>query len=197
MRFGFSHRPIQPLQRSIELYQYAEELGFDYAWVPDQQFYQDPFAVLAAAAMNTRRITLGLAVTNPFTRHPALIARGIGVVDELAQGRMILVLGAANRKQVLEPLGLDTRRAAERVRETVAVVRALLAGERVEHTSRNYTLQGIQLNYRPRADIPIWIGTRSPLMLELAGEVAAGVLMEVLHTDSALDYALGQVAAGA
>jgi len=41
MRFGFSHRPIQPFQRSIELYQYAEALGFDYAWVPDQQFYQD------------------------------------------------------------------------------------------------------------------------------------------------------------
>jgi 5,10-methylenetetrahydromethanopterin reductase len=197
MRFGFSHRPIQPLQRSIELYQYAEELGFDYAWVPDQQFYQDPFACLAAAALSTRRITLGLAVTNPFTRHPALIARGIGVVDELAEGRMILALGAANRKQVLEPLGLDTARTAERLRETASIVRRLLAGERVEHETRNYTLKGIQLNYRPRADIPLWIGTRGPLVLELAGEVADGVLMEVLHTSSALDYALGRVATGA
>ena len=52
MRFGFSHRPIQPLQRSIELYQYAEELGFDYAWVPDQQFYQDPFACLVEICAN-------------------------------------------------------------------------------------------------------------------------------------------------
>ncbi len=197
MRFGFSHRPIQPLRRSIELYQYAEELGFDYAWVPDQQFYQDPFACLAAAALSTRRITLGLAVTNPFTRHPALIARGIGVVDELAEGRMILALGAANRKQVLEPLGLDTSRTAERLRETVSIVRRLLAGERVQHESRNFTLRGIQLSYRPRADIPIWIGSRSPLVLELAGEVADGVLMEVLHTPTALDYALGRVAAGA
>src|SRR5712692_1695205 len=101
MRFGFSHRPIQPFSRSIELYQWAEELGFDYAWVPDQQFYPDPFACLAAAALRTQRITLGLAVTNPYTRHPALIARGIGIVDELAGGRMILTLGAANRKQVL------------------------------------------------------------------------------------------------
>jgi 5,10-methylenetetrahydromethanopterin reductase len=197
MRFGFSHRPIHPFQHSIELYQYAEELGFDYAWVPDQQYFADPFACLAAAALSTRRITLGLAVTNPYTRHPALIARGIGVVDDLAGGRMVLGLGAANRKQVLEPMGFPTTRTAERLRETIGVVRKLLAGERVVHETRNYTLRGIQLNYRPRADIPIYLASRSPRVLELAGEAADGVLMEGLFTPTALDYALGQVRAGA
>src|SRR5262249_33738500 len=187
MRFGFSHRPIHPFQRSIELYQYAEELGFDYAWVPDQQYFADPFACLAAAALSTRRITLGLAVTNPYTRHPALIARGIGVVDDLAGGRMILGLGAANRQQRLQPRGFPTPRTAARARETIGIVRKLLAGERVVHETRNYTLSGIQLNYRPRADIPIYLASRSPRVLELAGEAADGVLIEGLFTSTGLD----------
>jgi 5,10-methylenetetrahydromethanopterin reductase len=197
MRFGFCHFPLQPVARSVELIQYAEALGFDFAWVPDQQYYADPFVVLAAAAAATSRITLGLAVTNPYTRHPVQIARAIGTCDELAGGRLVLGLGAANRKQVLEPLGLPTTRTAERLRECVAIVRALLAGERVTFESRNYTLRGIRLNFQPRASLPIYLGTRGPRVLELAGEVADGVFLEVLHTPTALDWALGHVADGA
>src|SRR5688572_9463222 len=126
MKFGFSHRPLQPYTKTVELVQLGERLGYDYAFQPDQTYRQDPFVMLTACALATERIGLGLFVTNPYTRHPALMARAAGVLVEVANGRFVLGIGAANRKQVLEPLGYDTTRTAARIREAVIVIRTLL-----------------------------------------------------------------------
>jgi 5,10-methylenetetrahydromethanopterin reductase len=197
LKFGFSHRPLQPYTRSVELVKVGERLGYDYAFQPDQTYRQDPWVVLTACALATQRITLGLAVTNPYTRHPALIARAAGVLDEVAGGRFVLGLGAANRKQVLEPLGFDTSGTAKRLKEAVLVLRRLFAGERVEYASPTLTVRGIQLEFKTRPNIPIFVASRAPLTMAVAGEVADGVFMETLLTPSALAWALDSLRKGA
>jgi len=128
LKFGFGHVPSQDYREHVRLIQLAEELGFDYAWVADQTFHRDPVAVIAAAALATQAIQLGIGVANPFTRHPAMLARSAATLDEMAEGRFSLGIGAGNRKELLRPLGLDDGDAAIRCTEMAELVRALLNG---------------------------------------------------------------------
>ena len=128
MRFGFGTVPAGPPHETVALVQFAERLGFDVAWMPDQTFYRDPFLTLAACAQGTRTITLGVGVTNPYTRHPAMIARAAATLSELCQGRFVLGIGAGNRKELIDLLGLPSDRAGARCRETALTVKRLLAG---------------------------------------------------------------------
>ncbi len=77
-------------QRLIAYARRAEELGFQTLWYADERFYREPYVGLAACALATSRIRLGPAVTDPYTRHPALTAAAIASLDELSGGRAVL-----------------------------------------------------------------------------------------------------------
>src|SRR6266545_800266 len=128
LTFGFAHVPAEHYRRHVELVLEAERLGFDYAWIPDQTFYRDPYVVLTALALTTDRIRLGLGVTNPYTRHPAMAGRAIASIAECAPGRVLLGVGAGNVRELLQPLGLDLDSPAARCREMVELVRHELDG---------------------------------------------------------------------
>jgi 5,10-methylenetetrahydromethanopterin reductase len=197
MELHFALLPDGPARATADLVRQAEALGYTTAWLPDQAYYRDPFVLMTACAQATRRIRIGLCLTNPYTRHPVLIARAIGVVDEVADGRALLALGAANRRHVLAKLGLDPSGAERRIREALLVIRRLLAGERVSYQSPTLYLDDVQLDFRPRPDLPLWIGTKGPRVLALAGEVADGVVIEGHCTPAGMDDALAHVARGA
>lgn len=197
MRYAVAFIPGMPVRRVVELAQRAEELGFDTLFIPDQTFHRDPFVVLGLCAQATTRIQLGLAVTNPYTRHPLQLARAAGVLGEVAGGRFVLGLGAGNRNRVLHGFGLSQTGSVGRLREAVDVIRRLLAGETLDYESETLVLRDVALDYVPPHPVPIYIGTRGPRTLRLAGEIADGVLMEGLCTPGGLAWALGQVAEGA
>lgn len=197
MRFGVAFIPGMPYARVVELARVAEELGYDDLYIPDQTFHRDPFALLALCADATERIGLGLAVTNPYTRHPIEIARGAGLVAEIAGGRFSLGVGAGNRPRVLTGHGIEQTGIVGRLREAVDVIRRLLAGETVDHESETLVVRDVALEFDPGADVPVFIASRGPRVLTLAGEIADGVMLEGLFTPGALDWALERVAAGA
>lgn len=197
MKFGFAFIPSMPYRQVVDLAQRAEDLGYDYVFLPDQTFHRDPFVLLGLCADVTGSITLGLAVTNPFTRHPVQIARAAGVLGEVAQGRFILGLGTGNQPRLLSGLGIDTSPAAERLGEAVHVIRALLAGDVVDYKSTWLTVNKVGLDYKPPYPVPIHIATRGRRILALAGEIADGVIMEGLFSPGALDFAMGRVREGA
>jgi 5,10-methylenetetrahydromethanopterin reductase len=196
MKFGFGANPSEHYQDFIELIQYAENLGFDYAWVPDQTFYRDPFVILGILALSTKQIQLGIGVTNPYTRHPAMIARSIGTIDEMAPGRIHLGIGAGNNKELLRPLGFDGLHAGEKCREMVEVVRALLSGVKVEYKGQYFLVDGIKLDFSTNPNIPIYIAGRGPYVLQAAGEVADGAIVGGLCTASGISYAKDQIRIG-
>jgi 5,10-methylenetetrahydromethanopterin reductase len=194
MRFGFIHLPLEP-RRSITMIQEAERLAFDTAWVPDQNFHPDAFALLGAAALQTERVRLGLGVTNPFTMHPVITARGAGTVQELSNGRFVLGYGTGNRREYLTPLGHEFTRAPERCGEGIRIMRALLAGEEVRHRSELFVADGVKLKFLARPT-PLYVSGIGPRILRVAGAVADGVIIN-FATPRALEWALGEVRAGA
>jgi 5,10-methylenetetrahydromethanopterin reductase len=197
VKFGFGHVPSQDYREHVRLVQLAEELGFDYAWIADQTFHRDPVPVIAAAALATRRIQLAIGVANPFTRHPAMLTRAAATLDEMAEGRFSLGIGAGNRKELLKPLGLDDGDAALRCREMVEMMRALLGGGPVTYHGKYFEADGVKLDFSPRADLQIYIAGRGPKVLEAAGAVADGAVVGGLCTPPGIGYAMDHIKRGA
>ncbi len=197
MRFGFATLPVGHHTETVELVQLAERLGFHAAWMPDQTFFRDPYVTLTAVALATSRIILGLGVTNPYTRHPAMTARAGATLSEIAPGRFILGIGAGNRKELLDLLALPTDGAGQRCREAVLTIKQLLAGHIVRHESSTLVMRGIVLEMQPPPSTPVYLAARGPQILRAAGEVADGVIIGALVSDSSLTFALKHVRHGA
>jgi 5,10-methylenetetrahydromethanopterin reductase len=190
---GFAFIPHQSADDTINVIKAGERLGFESGWIPDQTFYSDPFVLLAACAVATQRLTLGLGVTNPYTRHPALTARAAATVDELSRGRFILAFGAGNLPELLAPLGIERTAAATRLREAVQITKRLLAGETVHHRSRTLVAEGVRLLAPARPLLPVFIAARSPGTITVAGEVADGAILGSLVTPERLASAMAQI----
>ena len=197
MRFGFGFVPTQPLAESLRVVQLGERLGFEMAWIPDQTFYRDPFLVMAHWAQATEKIQLMIGVTNPYTRHPAQVARAIATVDEISGSRAHLGIGSGNRRELLLPMGYEQDAAAARTREMLTLVRALLRGETLQHESATVTAKDLQLSWQPERVVPIYIAARGARMLEAAGELADGAAIGALVSEEGLDYAFGALERGA
>jgi 5,10-methylenetetrahydromethanopterin reductase len=133
-------------------------------------------------------------VTNPVTRHPAITAVAMATVDEIAGGRCVLGIGAGDRP--LLALGLRPSSVAS-LRATIVAIRALWAGERVDVDDPAFRLHGAHLRTPPRPDIPVFVSASGPRTLELAGEIADGVILLVGLLPEAIAWALEHVDRGA
>jgi 5,10-methylenetetrahydromethanopterin reductase len=134
-------------------------------------------AAMAACAVATRDIELGVGVWNPYLRHPAQIAMEIGALDELSGGRAALGLGSGLSAPI-KRLGIDNSRPLGALRDTFAIVRGLLAGETVTHKGSVFSVEDARLSYTPRRpDLPILMAARGPHALALCGELADGLMI--------------------
>src|SRR5262249_53553507 len=135
---------------------------------------------------------LGTMVTDPYTRHPALTAMAIATLDEVAQGRAILGLGAGVAG--FTEMHIARRQPAQAMRETVAVVRQLLEGATVDLHGQVISLAHGRLDFQPRrARVPIYIASNGPLGLALAGEIAEGAVMQGAVAEPLVTWFLTQV----
>jgi 5,10-methylenetetrahydromethanopterin reductase len=197
VKFGAAFFPAMPPDEVAEIARLAESLGYADLWIPDQSFHHDPFLLIARCAHATSSIRLGVAVTNPVSRHPVQIARAAATLDQITGGRFVLGLGAGSRTGVLPALGLPTDRSATRLEEAIDVCRRLLRGERVSVEGPTLSLERVRLDMDASSEVPIYVGSRGPRVLRLAGAKADGVLLEAMFSSEGLDYALGQVERGA
>ena len=122
-------------------------------------------------ARATERIRLGPAALNPFTLHPYEIAGQIALLDTVSEGRAFLGLA---KGAWLDRLGIEEERPLGALREAVAIVQALLAGDDAGVRGRRFTLApGATLSYpRVRKVVPLLIGTWGPETARWAGTVA-------------------------
>ncbi len=194
MRTGVLVYGDDPPDRLLELAGLAEDLGYDCFWHADEKFHRDPFVGLSLLAANTRRLQLGVCVTEPYARHPALIAMAIASLAELAPGRMVLGLGAGGSG--FPAMGVVREHPSTALREAVGIIRALLAGETADHDGEVISFHNGRLNFDPPGQVPIVFGTRGRLLLRLAGEVADGVMMAPYASARGLHWALGSVDEG-
>jgi probable F420-dependent oxidoreductase len=177
----------------------AEAAGLDSVWTVENQ--RDPWVPLSVIASRTRsiRVGTGLAV---WARSPSLMEMTAGNLDELSRGRFVLGIGTAPASYNEGWHGIPYRRPAARMREYVEIVRRMLAahrGESVEFDGEFFHVHGYHRQVPPLRDrIPIYLGAVRRNMVELTGEIADGVLFNVLTTPRYLrDYALGFLEVGA
>lgn len=196
MKFAFAHVP-ENVELSTQLVEKAEAWGFDMAWIPDQQLFLDPYVCLTSMALRTKTIKLGVGVTNPFTRHPAITARAISSVNEVAKGRALLGIGAGNMKEVIQPLHLDSTGVAAKCRETALITRSLMSGEKVNFEGKHFRVEDIGFDVPPFGPVPIYIAGRGPKILEYAGEIGDGAIIGSLASPPGLSYAIEQIRVGA
>jgi F420-dependent oxidoreductase-like protein len=151
---------------------YAEEVGFDGAWIFDHFKAMDGnqagpcmegWTLLAALAASTERIRLGVMVTGITFRHPSILAAEAVTVDHVSSGRLELAVGAASSEQEHRELGIDfpgDRERTERLEEGVQLMRLLMTEDGASFEGHHYRLE--RATYRPRPvqrpHPPIWIG---------------------------------------
>src|SRR5881409_114202 len=134
-RFGVNVRTAGSHAEWAEKARKVERLGYSVLLVPDHLAeLLAPFPALAGAAAATTRLRVGTAVLNNDFRHPVLTAREAATIDLLSDGRLELGLGAGHMRTEYEQAGLRFDPGAtrvERLAEAVAVITALLRGEKV------------------------------------------------------------------
>jgi alkanesulfonate monooxygenase SsuD/methylene tetrahydromethanopterin reductase-like flavin-dependent oxidoreductase (luciferase family) len=151
-----------------------EAHGFYRVWVPDTVV--SPWEAWLAASVilhATQRLQIGLGVTNPYTRHPVVLAQMAATMQQLSQGRLTLSLGKGIAR-FLEKAGIRQYETA--VEECVAIVRGLLAGERTSFTGQAFQVNAMLLRSVPLATpVPIFLAAIGPAGWASALRLADGV----------------------
>jgi 5,10-methylenetetrahydromethanopterin reductase len=156
----------------------VEAAGLDGIGVPDHHHTgRDAYLALGAMAAATSRIRLYPATSNTVTRHPLVLAALASSLDELAPGRSALTVAPGFLS--VEKAGQPQER-RERLGRVVLALRGLL-GKGVA----TFDGHDLRLSSRPSGGSRVLLLASGPKLLELAGEVADGVMMLVgLHPAS-------------
>ena len=182
-------------QDSIALAQLAEGLGYDMVWVPEGGG-SDSLTRLATFATATSRVRLGTGILPVFSRTPTLTAMSALGMDLLSDHRFTLGLGVGHQGSVEGVHGIPFRRPVTRIKETIDIVKGLLGGEEVSYWGKVFNVKSANLGFNREFHVPIYIAALGPRMVELAGEVADGVLLN-WAAPSYLETALERLHRGA
>jgi F420-dependent oxidoreductase-like protein len=182
------------LARAVERVKRAEELGYDSVYVTHIAA-RDSLTVLMAYAAATERIRLGTGVLPIYSRTPVATAQQAATIDEFSGERMVLGLGISHQVTVEGWYGTKIERPVTAMREYVQGVRAMVRGEDPPG-SEYFPTQFRFMGYQPRPDLPIYIAALSPNMLQLAGEIADGVMLWLCNPRYIEDVVVPEVRAG-
>lgn len=164
---------------NLEFAREAEGLGYDSAWVAEVGG-NDAFALGSAVAGATERLRIGTAVVPMNIRGPAMLAMAAGTMQAMSGGRAICGIGVSSPQIVHDWNGQPYDRPLQRARETIEVLRAMFSGEKVVYEGECIQVNGYRMMPPPPQPVPIYLGALNKKMLQLAGEVADGVVINML-----------------
>jgi probable F420-dependent oxidoreductase len=173
MTFGITVLPDPPHARFVELFQLAEEQGFDWGWTYDSHIlWQESIPLLTLVARETERIHLGHCVTNPGTREPTVLASAYATMHDISNGRMFMGIGRGDSARRV--IGLEPVRMAEFERSLV-MMKDLMNGRKVEWNGKELELAWA----KGRPEIPMYVAGYGPKALAVAGRVGDGVVIQL------------------
>lgn len=184
-----------PLTETLERAALAEKAGADAAWLVQLPNQRDIVTVLAGIAGATETLRIGTGIVPAYTRPPVVAAQTALTLDELSGQRLALGLGLGHRLVGEWMVGAKPGPPVASMREYLTVVRALVRTGEVSFTGEHF---GGHASYAAprRADLPLLLGSFGPRMLELAGELADGVILWMCTPEYVRDQALPAVRAG-
>lgn len=166
-RVGIVLRDPLPRDQLLQVVWTAEETGYECVFVPEIAA-REAFSTLAAFASGTSTVGLGTGVVTVQSRSPVTTAMAAATLHELSNGRFTLGIGSGTASRPLDA-----------VAEYVRVVRAILARESV--TNERFSVSGFRLGLPLDRPPPIWLAALGDRMLSLAGRIADGVRVELVH----------------
>jgi 5,10-methylenetetrahydromethanopterin reductase len=188
------------IREGMKLAQYAEEKGFEAVWQAESRLVRDAIVPMAAFAAVTERIKIGSGVINNWTRNIGLLAATFLTLDDLAPDRIICGIGAW-WDPLAANVGINRRKPLLAMRETIEVMRRLLAMENVTYEGEFHQVQGIELDVvhgrREPRNVEMMIGATGPKMMELTGEIADGAVLNYCVPPDYNHAALARLKAGA
>ena len=168
------------LRDGLDCVRYAESRGFEAVWQAESRLVRDAIVPMAAYAAVTERIKVGSAVINNWSRNIGLLSSTFLTLDDLAPNRIICGIGSW-WDPLAKQVGIDRKKPLTAMRETVTVMKRLLNMERVTFQGEFIHVDGIELDVvhgrREPRNIPIMIGATGDQMMELAGEIADGAIL--------------------
>ena len=194
-----------PIQYELEIAAQAEERGFSEIWQADTRLARDCIVLMSAFLTRTKRMRFGSAVLPIWTRNPAVIAATWSTMWELAgkvdgKSRVMLGIGAW-WEPIAGRVGVNRVKPLKAMREHIESIRQLFSMQEVTYQGEFVHLDRIRLDVAfgdtgPR-DIPLYIGATGDQMLEMAGEICDGVVLNYVVSVDYIRKAVGLVEKGA
>jgi 5,10-methylenetetrahydromethanopterin reductase len=189
-----------PIRDGMRYSQLAEQAGFEAVWQAESRLVREATVPMAAYAAVTDRIGIGSGVVNTWTRNVGLLAATFSTLDDLAPGRVQLGIGAW-WDPLAAKVGIHRHHMLTCMRETVEATRRLLAMERVTYHGEFVHLDDVEIDIvhgdRSPKHVPILIGATAMKMMELAGEIGDGVVLNYLVGSAYNKEAMEHLAIGA
>ncbi|HEY3953174.1 MAG TPA: LLM class flavin-dependent oxidoreductase [Streptosporangiaceae bacterium] len=173
----------------------AAKLGADSLWLSQLPGHRETGTLLTGLALHTEDVMIGTAILPTSTRPPVVMAQTALTIDELSGGRVVLGLGAGHRMLGEWMLGGTHAATVAAMREYLTIVTDLIRDGEVNVTGQVF--QGHTLYTGPRrADLPVFLGCFGPRMLELAAELADGVILWLCSPEYTREHVLPSLRAG-
>lgn len=177
------------VSRYVEAAEYSESHGIHSLWLADSQMiHRDVYECLAVCASRTKRIKLGTAVTNPITRDITTTACAISTLDEISGGRAVLGIGPGDSS--VRRIGRSPSTVSQ-LETSVSNIRRICKGEELEFPNG----EKVSMRWSKRS-IPIYVSATGPRMLELAGRVGDGTIVNVGTAEATMRKAISNVKSG-
>jgi 5,10-methylenetetrahydromethanopterin reductase len=172
----------------------ADESGLDSVWLTEDPDGWDAFAVLGAASRQTERIRLGSGVTNPYLRHPNLLAMSVATLDRLSNGRAFLGLGRGQPEWYSRGLGIPTGQPVEVLSETISLLRQWWQPPHRASSDAHFPVRNWARAVHPAQEhVPIYVAAIGPRALALAAQQADGVLLAEFASASFLETVIREM----
>lgn len=201
MRLAIGFNPTFSAKDGAALARKAESAGFESIWMHESLFQRDLVTYLATMAGATQKMRLGSGVLNTFTRHPVAAAATFASLAELSDGRVNMGIGLGSFPTV--PLigqkifPVEETRPLKRIKEYIAVVKAVWEGKKVDFEGDFFKVHNLQLGFELKQKVPIFVGSLSPKTLRFAGAEADGaILSPALNTVWGTSRMIGWVEGG-
>jgi phthiodiolone/phenolphthiodiolone dimycocerosates ketoreductase len=203
LKIGREGTFIPPFRSNINAVKGYEKDGYDSLffadhilnWVPKSiwspeitdlaNVYDSPhliyevFSMMTTAALNTKKIRLGTGVTEPFRRHPAVLAQTFLTLDDLSRGRVIMGIGTGEKENTV-PYGIKWESPVSRFEEAITIIKKLWKNdEKIDYDGKFWKLKNALISLKPFKKgrfPPIWIAAHGPRMLDITGRLGDGWL---------------------
>jgi probable F420-dependent oxidoreductase len=171
--FGVTVLPDPPYQRLVDLIVKAESLGFDSGWTYDSPIlWQEPYPLVTLLADRTSTMRIGMCVTNPVTREPAVTASAHATLQDISSGRMVMGMGRGDSAvRVMGRKPTPIKLFEERLR----MIKDFMNGRPVDWEGTEIQLKWAQ----EKPEIPLYVAAYGPRALGVAGRVGDGVIIQL------------------